>query len=65
VQAGVPRNTDSDLLGHASVAMLLRYAHLAPDQRCEAVAMLDGQGAFALAVHLPWNGAMGAALASH
>jgi integrase len=38
VQAGVPLNTVRDLLGHSSVAMSLRYAHLAPDQRREAVA---------------------------
>ena len=65
MQAGVPRNTDRDLLGHASVATLLPYAHLAPDQRCEAVAVLDGQGVFALTVHLPWNDAWGAGSASH
>ena len=38
VQLGVPLNTVRDLLGHSSVAMSLRYAHLAPDQRREAVA---------------------------
>jgi integrase len=38
VQKGVPLNTVRDLLGHSSVAMSLRYAHLAPDQRREAVA---------------------------
>jgi len=41
VQLGVLLNTVRDLLGHSSVAMSLRYAHLAPDQRCEAVAKLD------------------------
>jgi site-specific recombinase XerD len=40
VQAGVPLNTVRDLLGHASMAMTLRYAHLAPDQKREAVARL-------------------------
>lgn len=40
VQAGVPLNTVRDLLGHASMAMTLRYAHLAPDQKREAVALL-------------------------
>jgi integrase len=40
VQAGVPLNTVRDLLGHASLAMTLRYAHLAPDQKREAVAKL-------------------------
>jgi integrase len=40
VQAGVPLNTVRDLLGHGSLAMTLRYAHLAPDQKREAVAKL-------------------------
>jgi integrase len=41
IQAGVPLNTVRDLLGRASVAMSLRYAHLAPNQRREAVAKLN------------------------
>jgi integrase len=41
VQKGIPLNTVRDLLGHSSVGMSLRYAHLAPDQRREAVAKLD------------------------
>ncbi len=40
VQAGVPLNTVRELLGHGSMAMTLRYSHLAPDQRAEAVAKL-------------------------
>ena len=40
VQAGVPINTVRELLGHASLGMTLRYAHLAPDQKREAVARL-------------------------
>ena len=40
VQAGVPLNTVRELLGHGSMAMTLRYAHLAPDQKHEAVAKL-------------------------
>ncbi len=40
VQKGVPLNTVRDLLGHQSLAMTLRYAHLAPDQKREAVARL-------------------------
>ena len=40
VQAGVPLNTVRELLGHGSVAMTLRYAHLAPDEKREAVEKL-------------------------
>lgn len=43
VQAGVPLNTVRELLGHGSMAMTLRYAHLAPDQKREAVARLVAQ----------------------
>lgn len=39
-QTGVPLNTVRELLGHGSMAMTLRYAHLAPDQKIEAVAKL-------------------------
>lgn len=39
-QAGVPLNTIRELLGHGSMAMTLRYAHLAPDQKADAVAKL-------------------------
>ena len=53
VQVGVPLNTVRDLLGHASVAMSLRYAHLAPDQRCEAVALLDSKPLMKVSVQLP------------
>jgi integrase len=37
VQQGVPLNTVRELLGHGSMAMIIRYAHLAPDQKREAV----------------------------
>jgi integrase len=40
VQAGVPLNTVRELLGHGSLTMTLRYAHLAPNQTREAVAKL-------------------------
>ena len=65
VQAGVPLKPVRDLLGHSSVAMSLRYAHLAPDQRCEAVAKLDSKPVFALTMRLPWNGALGTTPVSH
>jgi integrase len=56
VQLGVPPNTVRDLLGHSSVAMSLRYAHLAPDQRREAVAKLNEKPVLALSLRLPWAG---------
>jgi len=40
------------LLGHSSVAMSLRYAHLAPDQRREAVAKLNVKPLLALTLRL-------------
>jgi integrase len=55
VQLGVPLNTVRDLLGHSSVAMSLRYAHLAPDQRREAVAKLNQKPLLALTLRLQWN----------
>jgi integrase len=55
VQRGVPLNTVRDLLGHSSVGMSLRYAHLAPDQRREAVAKLNEKPILALTLRLPWN----------
>lgn len=33
-----------------------RYAHLAPDQRRDAVAKLNEKPIFALTLRLPWNG---------
>jgi integrase len=53
VQRGVPLNTVRDLLGHSSIAMSLRYAHLAPDQRREAVARLNHKPILALTIHVP------------
>lgn len=56
VQHGVPLNTVRDLLGHSSVGMSLRYAHLAPDQRREAVAKLNEKPLLALTLRLQWEG---------
>ncbi|TLZ06437.1 MAG: site-specific integrase [Gammaproteobacteria bacterium] len=56
VQHGVPLNTVRDLLGHSSVGMSLRYAHLAPDQRREAVAKLNQKPLLTLTVRLQWEG---------
>lgn len=39
-QVGVPLNTIRDLLGHADLKMVLRYAHLAPGNLEQAVALL-------------------------
>ncbi len=41
VMNGIPLNTVRELLGHTSVEMTLRYAHLAPEQKERAVATLD------------------------
>ena len=50
VQCGVPLNTVRDLLDHSSLGMTLRYAHLTPDQRHDAVAKLNQKPVVALTV---------------
>lgn len=42
VQADINLNTVRELLGHGSLAMTLRDAHLGPDQKRKAVALLCG-----------------------
>ncbi len=42
VMAGVDLTTVKELLGHKSLAMTLRYAHLAPEHKARAVNVLDG-----------------------
>ncbi len=41
VMAGIDLTTIKELLGHKTLAMTLRYAHLAPSHKQKAVEMLD------------------------
>jgi len=44
VQAGVPLSEIRDLLGHSTISMTEKYAHLAPENIRSAVSVLDGTG---------------------
>ncbi|GJL56901.1 MAG: integrase [Nitrospirales bacterium] len=48
VMKGVPLATVSKLLGHKSISMTMRYAHLSPDHLSTAVKALDHQGFLSL-----------------
>jgi Phage integrase family len=38
---GVPLKVIQELIGHATIDMMMRYAHLSPDTRREVVVVLD------------------------
>lgn len=44
VMRGAPLKVVQELMGHATIAMTMRYAHLSPDVRRGAVQLLDFQG---------------------
>ncbi|WP_323696609.1 MULTISPECIES: site-specific integrase [Thiorhodovibrio] len=46
VQAGVPLTEVRDVLGHSTIKMTERYAHLAPENIRNAVAVLDLESRF-------------------
>ncbi|NTX15464.1 tyrosine-type recombinase/integrase [Myxococcus sp. CA056] len=41
VMRGVPLKAVQELLGHASIEMTMRYAHLSPDVKKDAVRVLE------------------------
>lgn len=44
---GVPLKAVQELLGHSTMDMTMRYAHLSPDVRRDSVKLLDGHGTWA------------------
>jgi len=47
VMRGVPLRTVQEFMGHTTMAMTTRYAHLAPDHTRSAIALLDSRGTVA------------------
>jgi site-specific recombinase XerD len=47
---GVPLRTIQELLGHASIEQTMRYAHLSPEVKRDAVKVLDDPAPFAAPV---------------
>lgn len=44
VMMGVPLKVVQELLGHADIQMMMRYAHLSPDVKRDSVKVLDSRG---------------------
>ncbi len=59
VMAGVPLATVSKLLGHKSLSMTMRYAHLSPKHMLSAVRVLDRGKSTSLDNHLTISGLEG------
>lgn len=59
VMAGVPLATVSTLLGHKSLSMTMRSAHLPPKHMLSGVRVLDGQKSRSLDNHLTISGLEG------